>query len=265
MPLVDITMTIYEGMGIGNVWPHEQPFKIEDMLTVEKHGIRLVRLIMYQEPGTRFNLASLSVEQKGERTTLETHNLESLVDVPTLIIHIPKGPEEQITAEEIEKAFTEKADLYQEGDAVIIHTGWGDNGRYFELGEDYALRSPSYSNEGAQKLAEILTAHKTKIFGYDTASMGHPRAHIIPKWCSRNPRPASGTSPEARDWIENYYDKQKLLEDWGGVLPVIRAGVHILGGIVNIGSIPVDRVKLTVLPLKIRGLSGGPCRAFVRY
>lgn len=265
MPVVDITMPIYEGMGIGNVWPHEQPFKVEDMLTVEKHGMRLVRLIMYQEPGTRFNLASLSQDFKGERKTLETLDLEELIDVPTLIVHIPKGPEEQIDANDIEKGFKEKEAYYEEGDAVIIHTGWGDNQRYFELGDDYALKSPSYSKEGAEKLAEILTSHKTKIFGYDTASMGHPRAHIIPKWCSRNPRPVSGTSPEAKDWIENYYDKQKLIEDWGGVLPIIGAGVHILGGIVNLGLVRSDKVRLTVLPLKIRGLSGGPCRAFIRW
>ena len=265
MPIVDITMPIYEGMGIGNVWPHEQPFKIENLLTVEKHGLRLVRFTMFQEPGSRFNLASLSQEFKGERKTLETQGLDDLVDIPTLILSIPKGAEEQLTADDIEKAFKEKEDIYEEGNAVIIHTGWGDNERYFELGDDYALKSPNYSREGSEKLAEILTSHKTKIFGYDTASMGHPKKHIISKWCSRNPRPASGTSPEAKDWIDNYYDKQKLVEDWGSVLPIIGAGVHILGGIVNLGSVKSDKVRLSILPLKIRGVSGGPCRAFIRY
>lgn len=265
MSLVDITMTIYEGMGIGNVWPHEQPFKIEDLLNVQQHGMRLVKLTMYQEPGTRFNLASLGQSQKGEKTTLETQGLESLVDVPTLIVHIPKGPEEQVTASDIEREFGAVGDNYQEGDAVIIHTGWGDNGRYFQLGDDYALKSPNYSKEGSQKLAEVLTQHKTKIFGYDTASMGHPKAHILSKWCNRNPRPESGTSPEAKDWMENYYDREKLLEDWAGVLPILGAGVHILGGIVDIGTVPTNKVKLSIMPLKIRGLSGGPCRAFVRF
>jgi len=35
----------------------------------------------------------------------------------------------------------------------------------------------------------------------------------------------------------------------------------ILGGLVNLGALTKKRVKLTLFPLKIKGVGGGPCRA----
>ena len=57
--IVDLTMHIYEGMGIGRVYPNEQEFIIEDVYKYETHGIRLSRFIIWQEPGTRLNLGSI--------------------------------------------------------------------------------------------------------------------------------------------------------------------------------------------------------------
>ena len=56
-------MHIYEGMGIGPVFPEEQEFIIEDVLTYEKRGLRLCRFTMWQEPGTRINLGSLAASR----------------------------------------------------------------------------------------------------------------------------------------------------------------------------------------------------------
>ena len=41
--VIDLTMHIYEGMGIGRVFPEEQEFLIEDVFTYEQHGLRLER------------------------------------------------------------------------------------------------------------------------------------------------------------------------------------------------------------------------------
>ncbi len=254
--VIDLTMHIYEGMGIGRVFPQEQEFIIEDVLTYEQHGLRLCRFTMWQEPGTRLNLGSLAASRRNQ-PKLDEIDLGELYEKNTIILDIPKAAEEEVTPEEVEQAF-DKAD-YREGDWVIIHTGWGDNQRYFGLGDDYALKSPHYSNEATQKLAEIMSANKSKLFGYDTASMGHPAKYIIPEWCQQKPRPKGWPSDEAKEYIRNY-TAEKLKADWGGVMPLPQAGIMILGGLVNVGVLKKKRVKLTIFPLKIKGVGGGPCR-----
>lgn len=254
--IVDLTMHIYEGMGIGRVYPNEQEFIIEDVYKYETHGIRLSRFIMWQEPGTRLNLGSISAARRNE-PKLDEIDLNDLYEKDTIILDIPKAAEEAITAKEVEEAFN-KSD-YRKGDWVVIHTCWGDNQRYFDLGDDYALKSPYYSYEAAQKLAEIMTRNKSTLFGYDTASAGHPAKYMIPEWCERKPRPPGWPSPEAKEYIRNY-TPEKSMADWGGVLPLPQAGIMILGGIVNLGSLTKKRVKLTLFPLKIKGVGGGPCR-----
>jgi kynurenine formamidase len=59
--------------------------------------------------------------------------------------------------------------------------------------------------------------------------------------------------------VQNY-TKEMLLADWGGVLPLPQAGIMILGGLVNVGALSKKRIKLTIFPLKIKGVGGGPCR-----
>jgi kynurenine formamidase len=51
-----------------------------------------------------------------------------------------------------------------------------------------------------------------------------------------------------------------LMEDWMGVLPLPAAGIRVLGGLVNLGAVDQERVKITLLPLKLKGVAGGPCR-----
>lgn len=254
--VVDLTMHIYEGMGIGRIFPEEQEFIIEDVFTYEKHGVRVSRFTMWQEPGTRLNLGSIAAPRRNE-IKLDELDLSQLYERSTVILDIPKGPEEAVTAEEVEKAFSETD--YREGDWVFVRTGWGDDERYFELGDDYALKSPYYSAEAAKKLAEIMSANGSKLFGYDTASAGHPKKHIIPKWVKRDPRPPGWPSPEAKEFIDNY-TKEMVLEDWGGVMPLPAAGIMILGGLVNLGALDKKRVNVTIFPLKIKGVGGGPCR-----
>jgi len=104
-----------------------------------------------------------------------------------------------------------------------------------------------------------MSANKSKLFGYDTASAGHPAKHIIPEWCERTPRPKGWPSDEAKKFVRNY-TPEKLIEDWGGVMPLPQAGIMILGGLVNLGALNKKRVKVTIFPLKIKGVGGGPCR-----
>ena len=63
MNIVDLTMSVYDVMPCGTLWPYERPVTIESPLTWEKHGLRLNNLTMFCEPGTRLVMPSLAASR----------------------------------------------------------------------------------------------------------------------------------------------------------------------------------------------------------
>jgi kynurenine formamidase len=154
--------------------------------------------------------------------TLDLLDLKRLVLRETVVLDIPKKASEVITAEDLENAF--KKSPVKKGDALFIRTGWGDNESYAKLGLDYKYKSPRFNDETQAKLTELLKKAQSDMFVLDTSEISDPEKF----------GPGAG-------WL------------W-------RKGIIIVGGLVNGGEIKTPRVKLTILPLKIRGGHSSPAR-----
>lgn len=255
MRLIDLTMPLFEGMGMGNCYPQERSFILEKM--APDYNPHLVSYTMFCEPGTRIVLPLLGNVNK--EVNLENQELTDIMFRDAVIVDIPKEMEQGVTAEEIESACT-KAD-FRQGDALIIRTGWGTVERLEQLGDDYQWRSPNYPDPALKKLLEIMRAKRSDIFGYDTASMSD-YATVKPGWAARG-SPKNWPSPEAKDFINQMKERRQKNPpppEGSGPSRIYKAGITLLGGLVNVTSIRKERVKLIALPLKVRGEAMAPVR-----
>ena len=153
MRLIDLTMPIWEGMGMGGCYANESPFTIERILP-DKTEWGLARFCMDSEPGTRVVLP-----RGGDQ---ESQDLSDMMFRDAVIVDIPLGIDEHMTPEKLDAAIP-KAD-FRKGDVLIIRTGWGTLERLEEMGIDYQWRSPNYPAPACERLYEIMKA-KNNLWG----------------------------------------------------------------------------------------------------
>ena len=99
------------------------------------------------------------------------------------------------------------------GDALLVRTGWGDHGAHTRPGPGYILESSHFSLEGAELLASRMSSAGQDLLLADTALIGWPDKHLIPEWCSLEPRPGPWPSPEAKVYL-HLYTEEKMKEDF---------------------------------------------------
>ena len=139
------------------------------------------------------------------------------------VLDIPKGKDEPITAEEMEKAGKHARD----GDIVIIRTGWLEK----TWGQEAFTDSP-YLTEGA---ADWLVKLKARMGGYDFAI----------------------------DYVERDFFRKGSAksEDFVIHLKLLRNGVLNLENLNHLSSLSRSRVLLVAPPISLTGFEGAPCRA----
>lgn len=141
------------------LWPYFEDVKIERVHYHAKSGVLSQKVTTVMHCTTHADSPGHVIE--GEAYTHEIP-LEKYYGTG-VVVDIPKGKWEEITAEDLENA-TPKI---QEGDIVIIHTGWhrhwGDSQKYF-------AHSPGLSRDGA----EWLVKKKVKAVGVDQQALDHP-------------------------------------------------------------------------------------------
>ena len=74
-----------------------------------------------------------------------------------------------------------------------------------------------------------------------------------PAW-ERNPFP----SIEARRFLAQY-TAEKAIEDWESPNVMTTNNISFIGAMVNLNQISKMRVKLSVVPMKLKGARGAPC------
>ena len=211
-------------------------------------------IVLGSDSGTCLALPSVFSDY---RKTPRIHELalEKLVLRPTTVARIPKLGGEEITREDLEK--TLDSGQPQEGDALLIATGWGDSVNGALEGGLYVLHSPRFSVPAATYLGERMKENGSDLLLIDTPLLGWP-VRLIQEWCSLIPTPTP-ESGESRMYL-HLYSSAKAKEDFAVEMEFARCGIMTVRKLMHCERIEKRRIKIIVSPLKIvRGVAS-TCR-----
>ncbi|MEW1822869.1 cyclase family protein [Arthrobacter sp. NPDC080031] len=255
----NLTLPLYPFMPVGNVWAWDSPFQRTDVMTPATHGVSAHHLTFHSETGTRLMLGAC---YDANAPRLHEMDYGDFLNRPTIVIDIPKGPDEEIEPADIDATLASDPD-YREGDAVLIRTGWGDGERYRTIGDAYAQHTPHFSVAGAERLIEVMAEKNSDVMLTDCAYIGNlGRDFMYPEWSSREPwdRPPF-PSQQARIYMRHYTPERGAgggAPDWASSVP-LHGAMSPVAAVANCGSITAKRIRVTVLPVFLRGASGAPC------
>jgi kynurenine formamidase len=212
-------------------------------------------MVVGSDSGTSLALPSLFAEYR-KTTRLDQIPVEKFFLRPTAVAHIERGEAETIGRADVQKAF--EGARPAKGDALLLVTGWGDRPYYQCDGNAYVLRSPHFSLDAAQYLAQAMHDNENDLLLVDTAVLGLPKSFIIPEWFSMLPTPAA-ESAEAGMYL-HLYDSEKAKKDFAVDLEFARAGIITVKKLIGCGGIQQKRTRIIVSPLRIvRGVAS-TCR-----
>jgi arylformamidase len=120
------------------------------------------------------------------------------------------------------------ADQVRKGDIVLLHTNWTD--KMYGKWPDYFTQSPFFPPESA----EWLVAKDPKSIGFD----------FFEEYCARLP-----------DFTSEDFPMHRV---------ILGAGIVIMEGITNLGTLPRRRVPFYAPFYKIEGTEGAPARFFAQ-
>ena len=143
------------------IWPGDAEVKIERGVNHARDGVMSQKLIMNMHCGTHMN-APIHLVQKAAYVG----------DIPLdrffgsgVILSIPKGKWELVTAQDLEKATPKVC----KGDIVLIVTGWH---KKHSDSQEYFGEAPGLSEDAAQWLID----KGVNLVGVDTPAVDHPMA-----------------------------------------------------------------------------------------
>ena len=273
MRLIDLTMPIWPGAGYGEILPFTNtPVEFTEYMDYSKNGLRQTRMKLNGETGSPLMVPAqhapfdMTPLQKSPRFnwTLDEIPLEELVLHNTTILDIAAEEGHEITAKEMEVALKE-AD-FQKSDHVLLRSGWGTLERAYEMGIAYLKNSPSIHYEAAAILAERMEAMDSRIFMTDCALVNPPRVQGY-NWFLGNspmkPLPQPWPSAEARERLMDmggsyaYAHTSKEPSSYG---VLIKKAIGCGKCLVNCHQIKARRVKMIILPLRIKNGGASSCR-----
>lgn len=252
--VINLTLPFYPFMPVGNVWPQDPSFRPRPVMTHAANGARVDWLAVHSESGTRL-MTHGTYDPDFPR--IGQMDLGRYVDMPTVVVDIPKEAGQEITAQDIDRAVDAEPALRQ-GDAILIRTGWGDGERFRRLGDAYSTSTPHFSDEGSRRLAQVMRVRGCDVLGIDVAYIGNLAPyHMRPEWVDlpawlRPPFP----SEQARTYMR-HYTPDKGLKDWSASRPLHGVG-SVLAALCNTGGIRGKRVLMTALPLFVEHAPGAP-------
>jgi kynurenine formamidase len=183
--------------------------------------------------------------------------LERLVLRPTSVVDVSKPNGGPINESEI-RGVLERA-IVPKGNALLLRTGWGDEGIEHRGGSQYVLQGPFLSLEAAKCLTSFMVDRDSDLLLTDAAMIGRPDKFLIPEWCSLFPRPGPWPSSEAQIYLQ-LYTQAKMKEDFAAELILATARIMMVKRLVGCSAVMSKEVRIIVSPLHIvRGVAS-TCR-----
>jgi len=222
--LIDLTRTLVPGMP---VYPGDPGFESETVATYAKDGCLTSKWKMVSHLGTHIDAPLHYVPRSWpiDRIPLETFYGPASVISLADSLKKTRGTPAKITPAMLEKFH----DAFQEGERILIHTGWEK--KYGE--SQYFTSFPSLSVEAAQWIVK----RNMKLLGFETPSVSSIR------------------SDDENTASEDAVCHRILLRN--------KPPVVILEGLVQLDQLPVWPAKFTLccFPWKAEGADGCPVRA----
>jgi kynurenine formamidase len=155
---------------------------------------------------------------------------------------------------------------FRRGDHVLLRSGWGTLRRAYEMGIDYLKNSPSVHYEAAAVLSEKMQTMDSRMFMTDCALVNPPRVQGY-NWflgdSPMKPLPKPWPSAEARERLMDmggsyaYAHTSKEPSSYG---VLIKNAIGCGKCLVNCDQIKERRVKMIILPLRIKNGGASSCR-----
>ncbi|MHA1506174.1 MAG: cyclase family protein [Candidatus Asgardarchaeia archaeon] len=217
--VVDLSLPYVERMP---VWRTEPPYHRIPTEGPElgKPYFRSALLFLHEHHGTHVD-APLHYH-KGKKS-IEEFPLDRFFG-PCLVLKIGKKEGENITVNDVKKWEKEFGEI-NEGDIVLINTGWYKRWKLLPEGKGYLVNMPGITEEAAKYLAE----KRIKMIGVDGSIETY--------------KPVSGSG---------YYPGHETF---------LTRDIIIIEGLTNLDKVPPRGSFFLGLPLKIRGGTGSPIRA----
>lgn len=213
-------------------------------------------IILGSDTGTSLTLPAAFSDL---RRTMRLHEipLDKLFLRSTTVLDVPKQKGGAISEPEIKEAV--KHVTIAKRDALLLRTGWGDQGIQHRGGSQYVLQSPYLSLDAAKYLASCMADCESDLLLTDAAMIGRPEKYLIPEWCSLFPRPGPWPSTEAQMYLQ-LYNPDKSKEDFAAELILASAGIMTVKRLVQCAGLISDKLQIIVSPLRIiRGVAS-TCR-----
>ena len=274
MRLVDLSMPIWEGAGYGEILAMPNtPVRFTEYMVYDRQGLRMTYAKLDDESGSPFMTPWQGSPHRKDPLgpnprypwKLDEIPLERLILRDTVVLDVPGEDRHVITGEEIDRAVA--AADYRDGDEVLVRCGWGTTDKAYGMGADYPLVSPSWSYEACLRIAEIMGRKGSAILMTDCALIMTPEYQGY-GWSTGPerpvPRPKPWPSIEARerqmDLPPGTFSPAPPSVGRGGYVDLVVTLIAICKCLVNANRLTQRRVKMIVLPMRIRQGGASPCR-----
>lgn len=215
MRIVDLSCLIHSDMILYKLYPKPT---LLPWTKLEVSGSNSEVIFLSNHTGTHLD-APYHKYSKGKE--INDFPVKKFVSNAVLLDFTHKKPNEYITAQDIRKA-EETCGKIQEGDAVLLYTGWTET--YID-GPLYTGHNPGPSKDGV----EYLVAKKVSIVGIDADTIDNPLEE------------KEGRQPAHKGFLSR--------------------DILIVERLCNLGKLKKKRFKFVALPLNLQGMSGSPIRA----
>ena len=226
-------------------WPYFEDVNIERLHGMAKSRVLTQKITTVMHSGTHIDAPGHVIENTPLLHEIPLHNFFGT----GVVLDIPKGKWEVVTAEDLEEA--SKTTPVRAGDIVLVNTGW--HHKYADSAEYYAY-SPGFYKEAG----EWFAAKGVKAVGTDTQALDHPLATAI------GPHGPSESTGGLLPWAVKEYEEEtgrKVLDDFPEWEPCHRAilskgiyGFENVGG--DIDAVTGKRVTFAAFPWRWVGGDG---------
>ena len=227
--------------GLGQpCWPYFEDVKIERLHGMSKSGVLTQRITTVMHSGTHIDAPAHVVEGTPFMDQMPLPRFFG----KGIVVSIPKKKWEVITAEDLENA----TPAIQEGDIVIINTGWHHT--YADSSEYYHYGPGLYKEAG-----EWLAKKKVKMVGIDVQALDHPLGTAI------GPHGPGPLIPHLEQEYKEHSGGRAIIDEFPDWEPCHRAllsngicGIENVGG--ELDKVTGKRCTIAAFPWRWKGGDG---------